>query len=47
MNRAAALILGLCMAGMFPARLLAVDENFIALDNGTGIRAVIAPEHGG
>ena len=35
------------MAGMFPARLLAVDENFIALDNGTGIRAVIAPEHGG
>jgi galactose mutarotase-like enzyme len=47
MSRAAALILTLCMAGMCPVQQLAADENLIALDNGAGIRAAIAPEHGG
>lgn len=39
--------LALCMVGMSPVHQLSADENLIALDNGAGIRAVIAPEHGG
>ena len=47
MNRAGALFLALCMTVTLPVSPLTADETFIALDNGAGIRAVVAPGHGG
>lgn len=45
--RAKSMGLAMCMIGLLPAGGLLADENLIALDNGAGIRAVIAPGHGG
>lgn len=46
MTRATVLILALWMSGMTLVKSAVANDDFVVLDNGLGIRAAIAPEHG-